>query len=368
MAQLTQLTLQHIRNLSEAQLTLNPRVNLFYGDNASGKTSLLESLYYLAHGRSFRTAQADKIIQHEQDHLLVQATLAEETLGAGETPIGIQTARGGGHQIKCNGKKKQSLSALAAHLPIQYLGTESQRFLSDGPKLRRKALNWGLFHVEPRFHTLWKSFNQGLKQRNAALKSRYQEDSPAAIWDESLSEWGESINALASQYIESLTPRFHHIATELLGDAAPTLAYDKGWQGNYLEALTNSYKKDTLLGYTHCGPHRCDLTLIHQGLPAQDILSQGQQKLAVYALYLAQGEHLSEHIQQPVVYLIDDLASELDHTHRQNICHILARLPSQSFITSIHLDDLPADLLAQTPHVFHVKHNTITPIPTETSA
>jgi DNA replication and repair protein RecF len=366
MAQLTQLTLQHIRNLSEAQLTLNPRLNLFYGDNASGKTSLLESLYYLAHGRSFRTSQADKIIQHEQDHLLIQATLAEQTLGAGDISIGIQTTRGGGHQIKCNGQKKQSLSALAAHLPVQYLGTESQRLLSDGPKLRRKALNWGLFHVEPRFHTLWKAFNQSLKQRNAALKSRYQ-DSSASIWDESLSELGESINTLARLYIEALAPRFQSIATELLGDAAPTLTYDKGWQGNYLNALQSSYKKDTLLGYTHCGPHRCDLTLTHKGLAAQDILSQGQQKLAVYALYLAQGEHLSQHVQQPVVYLIDDLASELDYTHRQNICNILARLPSQSFITSIHLGDLPANLLAQAPHVFHVKHNTITPIPAETS-
>lgn len=366
MAQLTQLTLQHIRNLNEARLTLNPRLNLFYGDNASGKTSLLESLYYLAHGRSFRTSQADKIIQQGQDSLLVQATLAGQSEGAGETPLGIQKTRGGGHHIKCNGKKQNSLSALAAHLPIQHLGTESQRFLNDGPKLRRKALNWGLFHVEPRFYPLWKDFNQNLKQRNAALKTRHTGES-AAIWDENLCELGESIDRMASSYIATLAPRFHQIATELLGEAAPTLKYDKGWEGAYRTALQNSYKKDSLLGYTQCGPHRCDLLLTHQDTPAHETLSQGQQKLAVYALYLAQGEHLSEHIQQPVVYLVDDLASELDQTHRQNICNILARLPSQSFITSIHLEDLPANLLAQSPHVFHVKHNTITPISSEAS-
>src|SRR3990167_7445239 len=352
------LQLLSFRNLSEAKLQCSPYFNVFYGPNGAGKTSLLEAIYYLGFGRSFRTHHMQRIVQYNAEGFSIFMELQNQHH---TIPIGIERKRNGECTIKCNGDMT-SLSGIAKYLPLQFMSTMSYKFFLFGPKIRRQFLDWMLFHVEHLFYDTWQSWQRALKQRNAGLKTKLSSQQ-INFWNNELIPLANKIDELRTKTLIPFEPIFSDILKQLLPQYHLKVGYSRGWgEGSDLaDVLTSHLQRDYQLGYTQYGPHRADLNFLIDGIPAQEILSQGQQKLVLYAFHLAQGLLLKQQTNTIPIYLIDDLPSELDPNKRRCIIEVLKQLNAQVFITGINAADLEDITVLSNTHLFHVEQGRVVP-------
>lgn len=352
-----QLVINHFRNLSSVTLNPFPGVNIFHGKNASGKTSLLEAIYFLGLGRSFRTSLVHRIINNDADRFSLFAISQRFDQ---ETPIGIERSRQGERKIRLQGKTITSLAPLAKELPLQLLTTDSHSYFKEGPKYRRQFLDWGVFHVEQTFYSYWYLYHQALKQCNTGLKKQLSQRE-IEIWHEEMNPLALLLDQQRTRYVGQLHPILTELLEQFLPNTQLKLKYYRGWPENqdFSEHLRIRLPHDRQLGYTHFGPHRADLQLYYGKVPVFDFLSQGQQKLAAYALHLAQGILLQRLTAQCPIYLIDDLPSELDSQKRSLLTKALSNLNAQIFITGILLEDLTPMIDIEKAQLFHVKQGEI---------
>ena len=343
---------------SRLQLLLSPQLNLFIGNNAAGKTSLLETLYVLARGRSFRARQLDKLVQNNRDgfRLVVQLKDSE-----GRTfPVGMQRT---GRRLVCriDGQPVKRLSELAALFPVQWLGGNLHAVIEEGPAYRRQMLDWGLFHVKPSYIDSWKRFQKLLKQRNAAIRQRSGRREVQA-WDGELATAGEQLDAFRREYIRAFLPEIERLASHFpILEYAVSVNYKKGWadDATFAETLSDTLEKDRNFGFTHSGPQRADLAFSYDGKPAKERLSRGQQKVYVVALQLAQATLLYKATGKTSLFLLDDLGAELDATNQAKVMGLLRAIEAQVFVTSINDVELK-DLAIGKVKRFHVKHGNVT--------
>lgn len=348
------LRLTHFRNISDAEIHCSPNFNLFHGNNAAGKTSILEAIYYLSNAKSFRTHQHDHVIHRDESALIVFAELLENQLA-------LQRSRDGRLQMRMNSDNVKSTAQMARSLPVQLITSDSHRILSDGPKGRRQFLDWGLFHTTPLFFQQWKAFHAVLEHRNAALKARAPKDE-LMVWNREFAEAGERLHDLRLNYVASFLPFFRDIVAKLLQDVSIEVSYCAGWDEitPLKICLDQHVSRETMVGHSLFGPHRADLLLVSDGMPANDVLSQGQQKLISYALRLAQGLQFQSIMGQSPIYLIDDLPSELDEKKRTLVTQILSQLDAQVFVTGIAAADLhEIAVINSVNRMFHVEHGVI---------
>lgn len=356
---LSQVDIKWVRNLKVVRMKPAPGINLIYGLNASGKTSLLEAIYLLSHGRSFRTSNIRSVIHNESSTLQVFAKVVQEPSGTCTT-LGLE--KGLSHnQIRINQQNVTQTSRLAAYLPVQIINPEAHRLLEQGPSQRRKFIDWGLFHVEPSFHEAWQKYTRILKQRNAALRDK-KPGLDARLWDKQLIEASEKLTELRLHYVQELIPYLQEYSQRLI-QISPIVQYRQGWpqETSFESALSNSTEQDAQKGYTRYGPHRADLRITDNGQPVQERFSRGQQKLLVSAMRLAQISHLRQRQSQQSVVLVDDLAAELDSSHRHRLVELLADSGAQLFITSTDANLFDTRAWASSK-MFHVEHGQITEV------
>ena len=358
---ITELVIHQFRNFTTATIEPQAEVNIFYGQNGSGKTSILEAIYFLGLGRSFRTSLTQRVINDHADKLMVFAKSQQP--GGQNHALGIERSRQGDKKIRINGESVVSLATLAKQLPLQLLTTESHRYFHDGPKSRRQFLDWGVFHVEHEFYPVWQQLQKALKQRNASLKNQLSRNE-IEVWNYEIVQLSTLLDQQRQNYVGKLRPLLTELLQIFLPELDLQLRYSRGWsqEKDLAEVLTHSLSRDLQLGYTQFGPQRADLQLYAGKVPAGDFLSQGQQKLAAYALHLGQGLLLQKYTQQSPIYLIDDLPSELDPEKRRFVATVLTQLRSQVFITAITLDELAGMIPARQAKMFHVEHNNISEI------
>jgi DNA replication and repair protein RecF len=351
------LSIYTFRNLTEAHLTLSPFFNLICGQNGAGKSSILEAIYFLSHGRSFRGHILEPLIQFNQQKTILQALIATGTHN--EVSLGVMKSLVEEGQIKIGGEICRSAVELAALLPVQLLNADSFDLLNGGPSFRRQWMDWGLFHVEHAYGELWRQYNHVLKQRNAALKK----ESSAAVrcWDEELAQMGEKMALQRAYYIEQIMPLCNDIFSHFC-DFSFYFQYERGWNADIslLDALKNGLARDLHLGYTSAGPHRADLKLSIEDKAVQAILSRGQQKWLIYSLKLAQGLLLKQQTGKNCVYLLDDVPSEWDDQRQKALIAVLRDMASQVLITGIDLSYL-LELTGDIPtKMFHVEQGIVT--------
>jgi len=355
---LIQLNISNLRNITQATLNLHPAFNLITGVNGSGKTSLLEAIYFLGRGRSFKASNSEKLIQKGKSELIITGRVR---LNDKEFQLGIQRANKR-TQIRLSGQTISKASQLTEVLPIQIIEPGLHAFFEQGPEVRRRFLEWGVFHVEPRYEQVWRNYRRILQQRNAALKAHWRK---AAIvqWDALLVESGTKIDTYRQAYLEKVVaflyefPERHHIGFM----QGMEMEYYPGWKrdADLGEVLAASLSSDLARGFTQSGPHRADIRFRIGGDRGRDVLSRGQQKLFISLLFLAQSILLRELTGKSSLILIDDLAAELDEASRAVLVSVLLSTGSQVFITATSLDGL-ADLWDELPHaVFHVEHGNI---------
>ncbi|MEX6500592.1 DNA replication/repair protein RecF [Pseudomonas zhanjiangensis] len=358
---LSRVTVTAVRNLHPVTLSPSPRINILHGANGSGKTSLLEAIHLLGLARSFRSTRLLPVIQYEQLACTVfgQVQLADGRVSG----LGVSRDRQGEYQIRIDGQNVRSAAQLAEVLPLQLINPDSFRLLEGAPKVRRQFLDWGVFHVEPRFMPAWQRLQKALRQRNSWLRHGTLDAASAAAWDRELCLASDEIDGYRRAYIQALKPVFERTLSELVELQGLTLSYYRGWdkERELSEVLAASLYRDRQIGHTQAGPQRADLRLRLAAHSAAEVLSRGQQKLVVCALRIAQGHLVSQAKRGQCIYLVDDLPSELDEHHRRALCRLLEDLHCQVFITCVDHELLREGWRTDTPvAMFHVEHGRIT--------
>lgn len=316
---------------STQAIDLDSRYTLISGPNASGKTSLLESIYVLGRGRSFRTRRLDNLIRSGTARFVVygEVELAERRVG-----LGIEGSTQG-MRGQVGGNSVGSLADLAAVLPVQIIDPEVHRLIEEGPSRRRRFVDWGVFHVEHDFVDRWRKFQLVLKQRNAALKSR-QPRPVVAAWDADLVRLARDIHGARMRYIHRLAASAGPIVSRLLG-AELVLTYRQGWPKDmdFEDALKRSWEQDLDTGNTQVGPHRAELGLRIDGEPVRDRVSRGQQKLLAAGLLIAQLSLFSADEPVRPTLLLDDPSAELDAERLMRLISEVVEQSVQLVVTSL---------------------------------
>lgn len=359
---LSRLNISQLRNLREVHLDSLGRVNLFYGENGSGKTSILEAIHILGSGRSFRNSTPRSLVQHEKAQYTIFA-VRQNPPDPSSVTLGVQRSFNGDFLAKINGSPQRNLSGLALALPVQVIDASTFNLLLGGPAVRRQFLNWGVFHVEQGFHDCWMEFQRAIKQRNALLRRDIISGSELDVWDRKLAQAGEVMSAYRVEYFTALAPRFREVIARLVPNLGEVeIRFRRGWDRNhsYQEALVAARASDCERGFTQSGPHRADLRITVDGRSAAEILSRGQQKLLVTALKIAQGGLLHQHTGRHCIYLVDDVAAELDRGHLRQVCQELDGLGAQVFLTSVDPEDLRSVWpVPEAVNMFHVEHGQV---------
>jgi DNA replication and repair protein RecF len=353
---LTQLQIKNFRNLEMIELTPVNGVNLILGDNASGKTSLLEAIYYLSHIRSFRTPYVTDLILRQSPYLQLVANIQTEEEQV--IPLGIRRSRNKS-EIRVNKQPIKRVSDIAAQFPVLAIHPDSYKLITGSPSQRRQYLDWGVFHVEHGFFKAWQRFKKSLLQRNAALKSKQKFD-VCQLWNKEISNTAHYIDELRQQYFGKLSPYLVDLTKQFFINDTVTIEYKRGWpvDKKLSDLMEENLQKERMKGYTQYGPHRAEITIKVNGQSAQTCISRGQQKTLVALMRLAQAKQFSEATDKPCVLLYDDLPAELDATHRKLILSVLADMNIQLFITAIEENQID---LSHWPvkKKFHVEHGKI---------
>ena len=362
--QIRRLQVSNVRNLSRVSIPLQT-INIFYGANGSGKTSLLEAAHLLLMGRSFRQTQLRPLLADGADQCTVFGELASP--GSGRVTLGLSRQRDGSKPaIKLNGQPLALISELVQVAPVQVLGADSFEILTGGPANRRRFLDWGLFHVEPEFYQAWRLAQRALKQRNTLMRHGKIDRNQLLLWTREYARYGEQVDRMRQAYIEQLLPLARTATEALLPGLEERLesSYARGWprEMDLATALEQSLDADLQHGHTRLGPHRADLRVRAGQHLAADICSRGQLKMLVAVLHLAQAELLQVRAQKRSIFLVDDLAAELDDVSRRRLCGELERLGVQVLATSIKAEDL-GDCWSESQQLqmFHVEHGIISP-------
>jgi DNA replication and repair protein RecF len=353
MGSLVELTVEDLRCLQRAELALDPGHNLIWGNNGSGKTSLLEAIFLLGRGRSFRTRNSERLIRYGQPRL----TVFGRTDGTPRLGVGVQVARIGGTTARINAAPVNSLTELSEAFPVQVIEPGVHKLVEEGGFRRRRWMDWAVFHVEHGFADLWVRYTRAIKQRNAALR---QQPSQASAWDPEVARLGELIADARRRMLEEMQVGWGPLVQNLSG-LEVDLHYSRGWSQDVplLQALADSRVRDQTKGLTHSGPHRADVLVRLGGRPAREVLSRGQQKLVAIAMTLIQIQLLQARTATTPTLLLDDPAAELDGPHLQRFIEEVSRLKCQRILTSLQPE---FELFGRPERVFHVEQGRVGPV------
>lgn len=326
---LIKLNIHNVRNIKKQQILPHPKVNIITGLNGSGKTSILEAIYLLGNGRSFRTRETDPLINYTEEALTVFAEFANhETLS-------IEKSKKGATRVQLNGLPCVRSSELAYFFPCQIFYQDIFQIIDAGPLVRRAILDWGGFYQDKTYNHLLREYRHVVKQRNALLRQKAPR-SRFAPWDALLVEMSLQIDVIRSNYFYSLEKSFQqHLAK--LSTTTCKISYYKGWDKkstdkSLMEILDEQFASDLQRQFTHSGAHNADIYFDSAELKAKQTLSRGQQKIILMALKFAQSALLP----MPCVYLLDDVSAELDKQHFTNLLELINSISGQFFFTAIN--------------------------------
>jgi len=343
------LKASNFRCFANIELEFDQKYNLIYGENGSGKTSILEAISYLGRGRSFRTNNVSEIVKWKTDDLLVYGKIISAN---SESSIGIMNGRSG-LESSVNGDHTKGIAGLAHSLPFQIIDPNTHNLIGGGPEARRQYLDWILFHVEPGYIDIWRKYKKNLKQRNVLLKS-HKNKSEIQNWDQGLAQLGEKISLMRDEIFILLEPVLMEFANELL-DTDISLHINRGWSRGLalLDSLSDNINQDIQYKSTQLGPHRADIKVSLNMGAAKKHISRGQQKLLACAFINASIELVQSYIDKPILLLLDDPKAELDNNSTKKLVKQVCSLNSQVIATSIEPDE---SLFGSGTKLFHVEH------------
>lgn len=327
------LALKNFRCYEHYQIEADPNLNLIIGSNASGKTSLLEALYVISHGKSFRTHRIEPLIHTGASYYQIVCHYDD----AHNNPHVIGIRRNKQELIaKHDGKLIKTQAELAQQIPTQIIDPNVASLITKGPSIRRSYLDFVLFHVKPQYWQVWKDFTKLIQQRNSALRKKVATkvlssfDQGFIVQAERLSELRESV------FNNDLKPILEKYIRYFLPTLNAELIYSKGWSTPSLqEALDKSKTRDQQYQNTHYGPHKADINIQQKKTPIIHQISSGQQKLFAIAMMLAQVDIINQKTKKGCMLLMDDIGSELDATNQSKVIEKAHATSAQLWLTSL---------------------------------
>lgn len=321
------LELENYRNIEKLSLTFDD-VNIIYGENAQGKTNLIEAIYLFTGAKSFRGVRDKELIKFGCDFSKLKIDFTNKSRKQ-TAEIAIKNKR----EATLNGVKKKSPVLLGEELKAVIFSPVHLSMIKDGPGERRKFADSALCQIKSGYRNILKEYNKALAQRNSLLKDIAFNSSLSDmlyIWDKSFAKYGAKIIYQRQKYIEALIPYAKEIFNGLSNgrediDLVLTGAFDyknltlDEIENKMMIALQNNRQADMIMKITTIGPHRDDIEILINGKSARKYGSQGQQRSCVLALKLAEASLLREKTQDEPVALLDDVMSELDEGRQDYI-------------------------------------------------
>jgi DNA replication and repair protein RecF len=350
------LRINDLRSIEESSISLVRGWNVFVGPNGAGKTSVLESVFLLSHGRSFRRSSRDSLSRLGSSGFSVFGVL--EAGQERSHRLGL-ARRGGRLEVRVDGEVT-GIAGLVQKCAVVCFEPGSHELISGVSEERRRFLDWGVFHVEPDFLLLWRRYQRALRQRNSALRDG-AEDAFLEPWEVEMTMTGVRIAMFRESYLERLRPLLQDILDQLLPELGfASVSLDQGWKSDQdlAVALLEGRGRDRDRGYTGRGPHRADWGITFERAPKREHLSRGQEKLCALALILAQARLYAATSGEWPILCLDDLASELDRHHLEQIVAQLRMSPAQILLSGTELPQV-LDPSMSGLRVFHVEQGRI---------
>lgn len=327
------LYLRHCRAIEEASFTFGKKRSAIIGPNGSGKTTILEALYFFVAGKSFRTHRIDEMITRGQSSMA--ASLLFEYRGV-EKEVAFTLTKEG-RIFSLDREPVASFSELFGTVIAVLFSPEEGELIRGAPDCRRGFLNLALVKADPLYLWHLERYQKALRMRNALLKRR--EGQMASLWEEPLSLSGSYITAARKKFLEIIKPRLCHYFDLLGGESTPEISY-KASEGQF-ERIR---KRELELGYTLIGPHRDDFTLFSEGLDSRAFASEGQKQLLLMALKLAEADFLSHALDEEAILFVDEFGLHLDKKRREAILALFSTLGQVILTSTEEVDNIENSL------------------------
>ncbi len=340
---LSSLSLINFKNYAEANLKFSTGVNCFTGNNGSGKTNIIDAIYYLSFTKSYFTASDTQNIKHGENLFVIQGRFIINGIEE-DIFCGIKT--GFKKQVKRGSSEYDRFSDHIGLLPVVMIAPVDHILISEGSEERRKFIDSMISQVDKTYLDQLISYNRLLMQRNAFLRQLHGKSPDVSlldVWNEQLIAHGMSIEKARNSFMEEFVPLFNEFY-QFLSENAETVSihyHSQINENNYRQLLEQALSKDVALQYTTVGIHKDDLIFKIGHYPLKRIASQGQQKTFLIALKLAQFQYLQQHKHTKPILLLDDIFDKLDDFRVQRLMQLVSHHTfGQIFITDTHPERL----------------------------
>lgn len=354
------LQMLNYRNYNALDIELCPNVNVFMGDNAQGKTNILEAIYYCAFAKSHRTSKDKELINWNGEHAFISVDVGRERL---DKRIDISILKDGKKSIRINKIKIKKIGELFGNFNVVMFSPEDLRIIKDSPGVRRKFIDMELCQLNPKYYYNLVQYNKVLNERNILLRNRNTSSEMLEIYDMQLVEFGYNIIRDRIKYIESLNKYAEKIHSDITSGKEKinfkyisTIKDLENIKENFYTLLEKNRSKDCDRGITSIGPHRDDFFVYINDIDTKSYGSQGQQRTAVLTMKFSSLEIIKELTGEFPVLLLDDVLSELDFNRKKYILSTIGQI--QTIITCTGIEDL-YEYLDEKAKVFKAKNGEI---------
>ncbi len=361
---LSLVQLAQFRNFDQVAFSPCESLNIIHGANGAGKSSILEAVHLLGFGRSFRTNRQNSVVKHETNIATVFGRLTDDQ--GVEQKIGCTRHKSEGFEFSINGERTKKLADVVRKIPMQIFTPQSSDLIIGQPVLRRRFVDWALFHVKHGYSDLVAAYTKTLSQRNALLRNYLNKGVPIDTqqfnyWSESLGRYGNLISEARKSYLEAINAQVVALYRQFIPEFKIDLRYNNGWDKgtSFEDSLKAKEARDLQYGYTTVGPHKGDIKFTVNGLSAAENLSRGQLRILVSILQIAQMKMFSSLSNKSTIYLVDDIAAELDEKTREHFLDLILETKTQVFVTAIETSQFEFTNKYNDKKVFHVEHNQV---------
>ena len=316
---INKIKLKNFRNYDEQEIELEPNINIFYGDNAQGKTNIIESIFISSIGKSFRTNKENELIKFNKDFSSIYIEY-EKSDRQGNITINISNKK----EIFINGVKIKKLSELLGKINTVIFTPDDINILKDGPQKRRRFLDIMIGQLRPNYVHILNMYNKTIEQRNNYLKQikiENKSEEMLEIWDEKLAEYGIKIYEYRYEFIEKIKNKINNIHKKITDEKEEIkIEYisDCSNKEKYLNILKERRKLDIIKGFTTKGIHRDDFMIYINDELVNVYGSQGQNRTVILSLKISELQVIYDEIGEYPILLLDDFMSELDEKRRKN--------------------------------------------------
>lgn len=354
------LQMLNYRNYNVLDINLGPHVNVFMGDNAQGKTNILEGIYYCAFARSHRTSKDRELINWNADNALLSVSVGKERL---DKRIDISILKDGKKAIQINKIKIKKIGELFGNFNVVMFSPEDLKIIKDSPGVRRKFIDMELCQLNPKYYYNLVQYNKVLNERNSILRNRSINKDILDVYDMQLVEFGYNIIMERLEYIKKLNKYSDKIHSDITSGKekiefkyTSTIKDLENIKENFYSLLEKNRVRDSERGITTVGPHRDDFIVLINDIDTKSYGSQGQQRTAVLTIKFSSLKIIKELTGEHPVLLLDDVLSELDFSRKRYILSTIGDI--QTIITCTGIEDL-YEYLDDKSKVFKVKDGEI---------